>query len=426
MSRIKSILTLAILLLVTIPVGTASGDAPLLQLTDLKYQGAFRVPQDGSFDFGGVPLAYNPAHNSLFIVGNAQEEKVAEISIPQIINSNNLSDLRTAAYLQPFTDITEGHMRNIMAGGGYYSQSDVFIGGLLSYNSKLIGAVYDYFDASGDQVLSHFSSNPELATSGDFKGMYQVGNLGAGLVSAYMTPVPAEWQTSLGGPVITGNCCIPVITRTSFGPAAFTFDPDNLGKTGTVSAMPLLYYTQSHPLVDPKNPPADPWAASNTEYFNGATMMGGVVLPQGTRSVLFFGRQGTGEFCYGPPFNDPACDGRDLWTNGDAHGCHAYPYRYQIWAYDANDLAAVKSGQKNPWDLMPQIWPFDLPFQRPADGREMAVTYDPPTQRIFISAKYQDGPSDSYKPTPVIHVFRVQVPGATSTLPTPPANLRVR
>ena len=82
--------------------------------------------------------------------------------------------------------------------------------------------------------------------------------------------------------------------------------------------------------------------------------MGGLVFPAGTRSVLFFGKQGVGTFCYGPGtsnqalvgtiapgFVDPYCyDPVD-----DSKGTHAYPYIYQVWAYDANDLAAAKAGQ---------------------------------------------------------------------------------
>ena len=50
-------------------------------------------------------------------------------------------------------------------------------------------------------------------------------------------------------------------------------------------------------------------------------------------------KQGTGTFCYGEgaTCNDPT---------DSSKGNHAYPYQYQVWAYDANDLAAVKAGSK--------------------------------------------------------------------------------
>jgi hypothetical protein len=258
-----------------------------------------------------------------------------------------------------------------------------------------------------------------LAQTGDAQGMFRVGSMGGGIVGGYMTQIPPEWQSILGGPAITGQCCIPIITRTSYGPSAFVFNPNDLGNSDPAPDIPLLYYTQTNPLRGPNEPQSgDQWQATSN-YFNGATMMGGVVFPPGTRSLLFFGRQGTGEFCYGPPYNDPACDGADKWSSN--HGCHAYPYRYQIWAYDANDLAAVKNGTKQPWSLMPQIWTFDLPFERNEDGRVISATYDSGNQRIFIAAGLQDGSSSSYLPNPIIYVYKVDIPGASIPDATPPA-----
>ena len=48
--------------------------AGLLGESDLTYLGAFRLPSGNfgasSFEYGGTALAYNPANNSLFIVGH--------------------------------------------------------------------------------------------------------------------------------------------------------------------------------------------------------------------------------------------------------------------------------------------------------------------------------------------------------------------
>ena len=55
MNKIKSGLFFVPLLFVIIPLGIASGDAPLLQLSDLKYQGAFRLP--GGNNLGGPKMS---------------------------------------------------------------------------------------------------------------------------------------------------------------------------------------------------------------------------------------------------------------------------------------------------------------------------------------------------------------------------------
>src|SRR5919108_3024060 len=64
---------------------------PRVQLSNLVYQGAFRVPQGStdqtSFSYGGTALSYNPINNSLFMVGHDWYQRSAEISIPTVINS---------------------------------------------------------------------------------------------------------------------------------------------------------------------------------------------------------------------------------------------------------------------------------------------------------------------------------------------------
>src|SRR5512141_3173961 len=104
--------------------GISLADVKLLGQSDLEYLGAFRVPQGdygspsySGFNYGGTALSYNPVNNSLFLVGHSWYQLTAEISVPQIVNSANLGDLKTATVLQPFADITEGNRSNIGAGG---------------------------------------------------------------------------------------------------------------------------------------------------------------------------------------------------------------------------------------------------------------------------------------------------------------------
>ena len=56
------------------PAPAPTGTEPLLQQSDLKYEGAFRLPvgptDQTSFAYGGTGMAYNPARNSLFMVGH--------------------------------------------------------------------------------------------------------------------------------------------------------------------------------------------------------------------------------------------------------------------------------------------------------------------------------------------------------------------
>jgi hypothetical protein len=373
--------------------------APLVQGSDLVYQGAFKLPHESiggsSFDYGGTAVAFNPVRNSLFIVGHDWGQQVAEVTIPAIRSGDSWSNLSTAAVLQPFADATEGRMRTVAADPSIV----VKVGGLLPYKGALYLSAFIYYDGDGRQSLTHFVSGLDLSVKGDVLGPYQVGKLGAGFISGYFGLVPEEWQEALGGPVLNGQCCLPVISRTSYGPSVFAIDPTKLGTTSPLPAVPLIYYTGAHQLGQ---------YGAQSALFNGSTEMGGVVFPRGKRSVLFFGKQGLGPSCYGEgtremalagtgPASDPYCYDPTYLSKGE----HAFPYSPYVWAYDAVDLAAVKSGQRQPWDVKPYaVWSLEFPF--PGAPRILGATYDPETGRIFVSNAFGDGAN------PLIHVFRIK------------------
>jgi hypothetical protein len=261
----------------------------------------------------------------------------------------------------------------------------------LVYNGRLIISAYGYYDADANQIVSHFASSTILSQTGDIQGPYQVGDW-AGIVSGYMTTIPAEWRAALGGPALTGQCCIPIISRTSAGPAVSVFDPGDVGSTNPVSATALLYYPLDHPLAE---------VDTQNDYFNLATQIVGVTFPPGTRSLLFFGRQGIGPYCYGTgaECNDPV---------DDSKGTHAYPYVHQVWAYDALDLLSVTNGQEQPWEPRPYaIWRlYDMDSS--GSARMVGATYDPAGGRVYIT--------EAYGEEPAVHVYQIAVSGSSSTV----------
>jgi hypothetical protein len=213
---------------------------------------------------------------------------------------------------------------------------------------------------------------------------------------------------------MASQCCIPIITRTSFGPSSTVWDPAAAPNT-TVHKM-LLYYTQEHQLGN---------FTGQSEYFSGPTQVHGVVFPDQTRSVLYFGRQGTGPYCYGfgvnqnpPPPPLPSGDQHCYDPAIADKGNHTYPYRYQVWAYDANDLIAVKNGTKQHWEPRPYaIWTLNLPFGI-SNAEINGAAWDPATRRIFVT----QANADSAKP--VVYVFSLGSGGST-TLPLTPTGLRI-
>ena len=371
-----------------------------LAFEDLQYLGAFRLPAEesngDSFSFGGRPAAYNAERDSLFV--GTQSGRVAEITIPEPGRSADAAALPFARFLQPLTDPTEGHIKDIAEEGAALS-------GLLVHGGRLFGTGVIYYDANNTQSLSHFS-RPLALGERAVKGMVRVGPSGkTGLVAGYMAAVPPEWQSRLGGPAVTGQCCIPIVSRTSYGPAAFAFDPADVTAHRNAAAHPLLYYTSDHQTLGK-------WEGSNPTY-GGTMQVGGLALIAGTRTALFVGRNGLGPFCYGGGTADESKakvrgpDGETYCfdpTTSDK-GQHAYPYRYQMWAYDLNELAQVRAGKRDPWEVKPYgVWPFELPTPEPG-VRIGGVAYDPARQRLFIAQMQAD--RDGYAFRALIHVYRV-------------------
>ena len=371
-----------------------------LAFEDLEYQGAFRLPResanDDNFAFGGSPLAFNPAGPSLFI--GSRSHRLAAVSIPSVVNSGDVNALPFAAYLQGFVDPTEGHLSEIGNDG-------LGLGALVVQNSKLYGTGWIYFDAVNGQRVSHYSHSLQL-NQASFSGWSSVWDAAkSGYVSGYMALIPTEWQALLGGTALTGQCCIPIVSRTSFGPAAFAFDLSHIGER-TVAATPLLYYTGDHPTLGQ-------WERSNDVY-GISTGMGGVAVIAGTRTALFVGRNGIGPACYGEGTSDQSLAGKptpdgSIWCYDPVNNykaTHAYPYRFQIWAYDLNDFVAVKTGKKKPWDVVPYgVWPLELPIVQ-KDFSMGGIAYDPQRQLIYISHMNADQDGGAYRP--LIHVYHVR------------------
>jgi hypothetical protein len=354
----------------------------LLHQQDLVYVGAFRLPAgqigDSSFEYGGTALAFNPARNSLFLVGHDHQQAVAEVSIPAI-RVGGIQDLATAKILQPLVTIA----RRIPK---YSLEGNVKIGGLLVVERRLIGTLYEYYDGDANAVDSHFQLASHDLAKANVSGLFQVGGVGGGFVGGYMTPVPADWQAKLGASHLTGQAALAIIGRTSCGPCAMGFEPARLEQSPS-EITPYVFYPLRSPLAKED---------TQNSLFNTTTEIRGVVFPDGSSCVLFFGSHGIGPYWYGEPKEG---------GNDDPHrpskGPHAPPYVYQVWAYDAHEFQAVKEGSKQPWEVLPyDVWTFDLPYP---DGSNHigGVAYDAKTGRIYLSQQHVD------QTRPVIHVYQV-------------------
>lgn len=353
-------------------------DAPVIQRTDVKYLGSFDVPQ--GFEYSGMAPAFNPTNNSLFL---AAGQYTAELRIPSLGG--------TATFVQPLADAFNGRIGAI---GG----SDHKLGGHLVYNGRLYLTAFVFYDASSEARASHFSRSSTSLSSGSLSGPFSIGNFNPGFYSGYMTTVPPEWRAALGGPAVTGNCCLSIISRTSYGPALFAFDPETMS-----SATPLLYYDQAHQTLGQYG------SSAANPVLNGATRITGVVIPPGTGTALFIGSTGLGTPCYG---TGAQCNDPEFPHQGD----HAYPYRAYAWAYRLSDLAAVRAGTKSPWQVTPYAtWELSELGNVKADFGVGGATYDPSTRRLYVAKRCGRDPNGACLPQ--IHVYELGVGSATAPSP---------
>jgi Big-like domain-containing protein len=415
----------------------------LVQPANLVYVGSFRVPSvafdasapTSTFEYGGDSPAFNPKNGSLFMVGHDQGQLVAEITIPAAVPpavaGDPLAPLPTATFLapagdpsHPFFDITQGKLDDVTlfidALGNiesYNPNANIHIGGMLPDGDNVYVAGYDIYDGSGNQTNSHFVAGPNFALPNNVTGPFQVGNFGpgaAGVIDGYMAVVPAASQSALGGRVLAGNCCLNVIFRTSSGPAASAIDPSQIGVVVPAPAKQLLGYSLSNPL----NLTEASVQIGDIHAFNGTTQVTGLVVPDGWRSALFFGRQGVGQFCYGPGTTDPSLAGQlsdngiDPWCYDPVYpnekGNHAAQYVSYVWAYDLLDLQAVANGAKQVWEVLPYAtWQLNIPASLVGDptqtgGEIGGATYNPATGELFVVQRFGDGVK------PIVNKYVVQ------------------
>jgi hypothetical protein len=360
---------------------------PLVQLGNFAYLGKFALPYDDGasvpLTYGGGAIGLGPDGASLYF-GCHSATRLARVTIPAIGGLASVIDRCQA--VPNLAGVNPGDVN------GYR------IGGTLSWNGRLIATGYAYYDASHSAVASHFAG----PTVGQLAGPFRVGTEKPGFVGGYMGVVPAEWRALLGGPALTGQCCISILSRTSFGPSVSVFDPDTLGTGSTPSRM-VVGYPAGHETIGG-------YTSTGTQ-FNGSTNMGGVAFPAGTRSVLFIGRHGS-TFCYGDGTKDPALHQQpnpgagpgEVWCYDPTNqykGPHGFPYRHQVWAYDAVDLALVAQGAKNPWDVVPYgVWTLTDIDGGAGTAMITSATYDPASRRLYVVA-------DSSGARPEVHVYEI-------------------
>jgi hypothetical protein len=203
--------------------GTAPPQAlPRLRIQDFRYVGAFRLPSrkygPSDLNYSEGPIAFNPDRQSLFIVGHAHQQAIAEFAVPELVQSTVLTELNMAGDpIQPFVTVLD-------RASGANPEGNNRIGGLLyvagSDGPELLVNAYEYYDAPGDNTLSMLVvRNAKCLAESAVDGYFEVQGR-PGHTAGWMSPVPGPWQPLATGP------------RRRLPDRQFQRDPDYLPRVG--------------------------------------------------------------------------------------------------------------------------------------------------------------------------------------------------
>jgi len=396
------------------------GELPLFQISQLTYDGAFRLPS-GSDDndvaelnYSEGPIAYNADNHSLFIVGHAHNQAITEYAIPELVISNQITDLNMSSnQLQNFKQVLD------FTPDGNPETLDR-IGGMYYYNEttppKLLVNAYHYYDAGGTRTLTTLMVNNALnLAQSAISGYYQFEG-GAGHTNGWMSPIPTEWQAELNGKMITGNSSgEPIISRWSVGPSAFSFDAQDFTTSGnsTISTTQLLDFSLSNPL----NEDLCNASLNNDLWTFESRATYGFIVPN-TRTYFTIGFSGghNSGICYktisdnsnnecGACSNESGCPG---FCTNDADDNYCY-----YWLWDVNDLLKVKNGTIAAHEVLPYDYGnFDVPFE-PEIKQIGGGSFDVNSGQLYLSLQKADTEQGTYRNPPLILVYNTNQISAT-------------
>lgn len=328
-----------------------AGGESLITETDISWIGSFRGIASG----GGFGACYYPTNDSLFFNSEYTDHKVLEQGpIPTLVQSSVMGDLNSIGVIQNRVTINPPDLAGIDNTWNVWSA--------MPFGGDVYCTVRQFYDANLAATKGHLKiANGTTSLSGTQTGLFKLGTNNPAFYAGYQGLIPSAWQASFGDkPCFCGASGMSIVTRSSFGPTAFAFDPSELGAL-TATAVDMVHYPfPAHPIANGDS--------QNLVYNHTSSIVGAIILDD---SMLFFGNHGLGPLEYGHGTANPELAGTQA-EDGEffrydpcisAKGYHAYPYTAQCWAYRMTDLAAAAAGSVEPWESSPySIWTIDLPI----------------------------------------------------------------
>ncbi|MEM7256615.1 MAG: hypothetical protein AAF404_04420 [Pseudomonadota bacterium] len=389
-------------LLVVLCVSCATGPDPsglpgrLLQQTDFTYAGGFILPADtfGSSSTNWSQGIIEVSDGSLFIMGNEQEDAIAQFRLPDVettISSATLTAARPP--IQVFSDV----FTRLSSNPDNLDQ----VLGLEMQDDRLVVNAIEYYDAPADNRLTTLVINDSDNLAGtSVSGPYAMR--GRARVAGWLSEVPAEWQAALGCTHISGaSSGHPIIARLSVGPSAFCVnlsdlitEPDNK----TVDTRELLGYSLQFPLHrDLLNE-----SGSNDVWTHISQATFGFIVP-GTSTYATFGNSGGHAGGVGYKLeraNGIACPGYCAQSPADQTSFY--------WLWDVRELLNVVNSRKAPSQVKPYAWgEWKLPFDVPDNARLGGASYDATTGVLYLTLLNVYSSLQPGKNPPIVLKYRI-------------------
>ncbi len=411
--------------------------AGLIRPSDLQYKGAFRLPAgtDGVtfgytagegmtfFPEGDISGSEDGYPGSLFVFGFDSGNTInrnrylAEITIPAAIISEGKSpsELNTASFIQPFSDIgVPADLELARTGVAWFRPPEMSGPGKLHY---CFGRHFQSFEPS-HAMCEMTLSNPGV------QGPWIFGDYTNYVTNDYLFEIPKPWADAHAPGRFLASGRFREGGWSGRGPALFAYNPSSGRESGVVdSVVPLLLYGVQQPGV--------PEIASDatmemTDYNPADDWSGGEWLTAGDGgAVIFLGTRALGNSWYGfangvewdfdcAEPDTPPCPQIPPWPNND-RGWWADSYRPVIIFYNPEDLADVAAGEKAAYDPQPYASMnlddcFFDPEVAPARYKRHftgAAAFDRNNRLLYIFERMADGIGGDENG--LIHVFRIAV-----------------
>ena len=354
-----------------------------------NYQGAFRFWLNNggnlttAYQRGGIAVV--PGGASFYSDGHVYGGAVAQFSTPILSTNSDPNQLNMAPVLQTYVTVYDKGTRRYEDG-----EFTWLYGMYASSGGKLYVNAVNFYDTVGYRDMTLVFDNASTLATGPYSGYY--GYADKRRLANYISPIPVEWQSILGGTHLMGNGAgMSVRTSYSNGPSLYAVNlADLTGEPKEISATKWLEYPVGHELSSKSlgYPTAGTWDQYNQQgYSSGYSQTNdmwteidaaqyGFIVP-GTRTFAVIGHkscltsqcgykitQSNGNVCGGPCPYDP----------DDYH-----PY---YWLFDLAEIVnATNSYDVEPYEYGELSVPYDTTG---ADGMPSGGTFDPTTGKLYI------------------------------------------